>query len=144
MKERPVSASVESSKTTKEPQKVENDAVDSLTEVKGPSNTVEAQDATDSIQVHVVGRDDNVELKVLDTTSISEVRFVTFYSRSLSSLRLTSLMNVWIIKVSSCCGCCINFLSIYCNYQNALRTLCQITSLSFWSIANQTFTLVAS
>ena len=78
MKERPVSAAVESSKTTKEPQKVENDAVDSLTEAKGPSNIVEAQDATDSIQVHVVGRDDNVELKVLDTTSISEVRFVTF------------------------------------------------------------------
>ena len=32
----------------------------------------------------------------------------------------------------------------YYNYQNALRTHCQIKSLSFWSIGNQSFTLVAS
>ena len=75
MKDRLMSASdLESSKG---PQKMGKDVVDSLTEIKGSSNTIEAQGVTDSIQMHVVGRDENVGLKVLDTASISEVRFVS-------------------------------------------------------------------
>ena len=37
-----------------------------------------------------------------------------------------------------------SFYACYCNYQYALRALCQITSLCVWSIANQPFTLIGS
>ena len=36
-----------------------------------------------------------------------------------------------------------SFYNCCFNYQNALHTICQITSLSIWSIGNQPFTLVA-
>ena len=37
-----------------------------------------------------------------------------------------------------------SFYACYYNCQNVLRTICQVTSLSLWSIDNQPFILVAS
>ena len=48
-----------------------------------------SQKSPDSIEMHVVGHDENVTLQVIDADSISKVRLSLFLSRSSLSLRLT-------------------------------------------------------
>ena len=67
----------------KKPQMIKSDAKEDLVEniesVDGNDSgkRSEIRDSIDPIQMHVVGRDENVELKTLDAASISKVRLIS-------------------------------------------------------------------